>query len=388
LNEPLRQDLCQRIHCAALGAAARGWQPDAIPVSVSLVQLQQQVGLYGVAACLAHPADVEAIFNGVTLRIYQTIETLYCDRLNRSIRRVWQILRAMTDRAGLPPVGYEAVWAICLYLENRRVLTCRPTLRHSDNAWWLVKLVPHVHLRNKTGVPYPAAVVCILDAVRVLAFRMAPEESCDTQVSLALYDAIVSQRQPSMDGTGGLAWHLPRRLVSETDLSGLCRDACATLRIQAETASTDSPLVRSLHSNWARDLSDRPLREEQFTALFDNYLCKQHGYGPLTAQRPRDRAFAHRIGYSRDPAWQLPALRELLPLQHSVIAEDGAVEYDGLHYADALLAHWIGRPVTLRRSESAEAVAWVYLDDEILCQAVARELKRRDGSYRPNRPRK
>jgi hypothetical protein len=51
-----------------------------------------------------------------------------------------------------------------------------------------------------------------------------------------------------------------------------------------------------------------------------------------------------------------------------------------------LLEYWAGAPVTFRRSEHMEALIWVYLDGDLLSQAMARELQRRDGSYRLNRP--
>ncbi len=388
LNVQLHPEICQQIHYAALCAAARGVQPAAVPVSVPLVQIQQLARLHGATVYLAHPAVIDEIFNGVTLRVYQAVETLYCDRLERSIQRVWQILKAMTDRVGLPTVQYEAVWAICLYLEDRRALTCHATLQHLDNAWWVVKLVPDVHLQDKAGAPYRVVVACVLDTVRVLAFRVTPEEQFQVNVSLAIYDAIVSQRQPAAEGAAGLIWRVPKHLLSDTDISGACRRACAAVHIEVEPAPTHSPLMESWQADWTRDLSGRLLQEKHFAVLFDNYLSKRYGYGPLTAQRYRDRECMSLIGYSRDPAGQLAALREFLPLHPGVIAEDGAVEYDGLHYADELLTYWIDHPVTLRRSESAEAVSWVYLEGEMLCQVMARELKRKDGSYRPNRPRK
>jgi len=46
-----------------------------------------------------------------------------------------------------------------------------------------------------------------------------------------------------------------------------------------------------------------------------------------------------------------------------------------------------GTPVTLRCSEQSEAIAWIYLNGEILCEAKARELRRPDGTYRARLPR-
>jgi hypothetical protein len=77
-------------------------------------------------------------------------------------------------------------------------------------------------------------------------------------------------------------------------------------------------------------------------------------------------------------------LRGFLPTHTSTIAADGSVEYDGLHYENNLLKYWLNHQVVLRQSEVFQAVAWIYLNGEVLCQAVARESGWRDGSYYPN----
>jgi hypothetical protein len=107
---------------------------------------------------------------------------------------------------------------------------------------------------------------------------------------------------------------------------------------------------------------------------------------PLRAKRQSDREFAGLLGYNRDPAWQLPALRLLLPAHQSIINNQGEVEFDGLHFQDDLLTLFPNTPVTLRQSEYSEATAWIYLDDEILSEARARELRRPDGTYRTRLP--
>src|SRR5258708_455384 len=78
-------------------------------------------------------------------------------------------------------------------------------------------------------------------------------------------------------------------------------------------------------------------------------------------------------------------LRAFLPQHPSAITAEGTVPFDGLHYTHELLLYWPGSPVTLCRSPYAEATAWIYLGEEILCQAQAQELRRHDGSYRPFR---
>jgi len=88
------------------------------------------------------------------------------------------------------------------------------------------------------------------------------------------------------------------------------------------------------------------------------------------------------IGYNRDPAWQMPALRVLLPAYEGVVDAHGEVECEGMHYAADLLSLFCHQPVALRLSQHSEATAWVYLDGEILCEAKARELRRKDDTYR------
>jgi predicted ester cyclase len=120
--------------------------------------------------------------------------------------------------------------------------------------------------------------------------------------------------------------------------------------------------------------------------VFDNYLAKAHGYGPVIDAIEHDHQFAHLTGYNRDPAWQFPALRRLLPAQSDVVAEDGSVACAGLHFEDDILSPWAGQQVTVRRSLHSDAAAYVYVDDEILCLAMARELRRADGRYRTHLP--
>jgi hypothetical protein len=299
---------------------------------------------------------------------------------------VWRIATAMADQAGVPPVEYEAVWAICLYLDERRTAGQDVTVERVSRPWQVVEITPDVSVEGRDGSTYRPPIVCIVDTEsKVLAFRIAQEEQWEENVALAIYDALVSQRRPSREGAAGLTWQIPERLLTEVSLSPACRDACASIQIDVTPAPAGVPWPDFARSDWTHDLTGQPLRADQLARLFDNYLKKMHGYGPLSTQEDQDREFARLAGYNRDPAWQFPALRNFLPLRHRII-QDAAVECDGLHYTDELLALWPGQSVTLRRSEACEATAWVYLDGESVCQAMARELRRRDGSYRANRP--
>jgi hypothetical protein len=146
------------------------------------------------------------------------------------------------------------------------------------------------------------------------------------------------------------------------------------------------PLASTIQAAWS-DHATAMFTEQQFRLTFDTYLYRLHGFGPLRTKRQYDRDFAGLLGYNRDLAWQLPALRSILPVRQSTTNNQGEVEFDGLHFHDELLTLFPNTPVTLRQSEHSEATAWIYLDGEILCEAKAHELRRPDGTYRTRLPR-
>lgn len=388
LNSALRQDICQQIHYAALQIAANGACPEMLPVDLPPAWFLERRHFWGSEVYLAYPEHIERIFSGVSLAVYNLIEELYCCRLGRSIRTVWQILSKLALQADVPPLEYEAIWAICLYLEERRRARLDTTVERLETIWQVVRLHPDVKIQGASKV-YRPTLLCVLDtgSARVLSFRIAHPSHMEEAASLAIYDAIVLQRQPSQEGSAGLIWRLPQELVSEIGLSMDTKNALSGMGVEIKSGpETAGSLLKALRGDWDKNLSGRIFQPNRFSLVFDNYLQKIHRYGPVYIRQDQAREFAQLIGYNRDPAWQFPALRQLLPRRVGYITSNGTVEYDGLHYEDSLLAYWLGRPVTLRISQQAEATAWIYLDEEILCQATAQELRRKDGSYRLNRP--
>jgi hypothetical protein len=388
LNLPLQPDICQQMHFTALQAVVNSPCSDALPPHLSNDELRRRRRIQGGEACLAHPAHVEQVFSGVTLSVYQAIEELFCQRLGRNVHTVWCILEKMATQADSPAVKYEAVWSICQYLQERRQANADTTVEHTESTWQLIQICPDVIIQDMNDV-YRPTILCVLDtsALKVLSFRITHDPEIEETAALTLYDAIESKRRPSPNGSAGLIWQLPLELATEVGLTSSTEKALNQLGIDTvPDRSTTLPFVDTLRSGWDKDLTGRDLQKNRFVMIFDNYLQKVHGYGPMLERKYRDRDFTHLIGYNRDPAWQFPALRQFLPQRSGLIDQAGAVEYNNLHYEDELLAYWPGNQVALRRSQKAEAVAWIYLDEEILCQATARELRRKDGSYRPNRP--
>jgi hypothetical protein len=140
-----------------------------------------------------------------------------------------------------------------------------------------------------------------------------------------------------------------------------------------------------LAEQWRELQSHRKIAPERWAIVFDSYLNSRYGTSPLRAREQANHSFRHLIGYTSDPAALVPGLRVLLTPQEAEISQTGDILYDGLHYVHDLLVLFPEQSVLIRRSESTEAVIWVYLESEILCQAMARELARHDGSYRSQR---
>jgi len=386
LNLPLERDHFQQILFVALRQAASGVHPDAVPENLPLDQLRQQARLYGPSIYLLHPAEIDSIFKNISLAVYRTLEDLYCSRLGRDIRMVARIITAMAEEAGTAKLDYRAIWAICLYLEERHKDNAKVITERLDTTWQVVRFSPPLRIAEGNEV-CRATIACVIctELQRVVAFRIGSSENSDDIVPLAIYEALVSQRRPQARETTGLVWQLPAKLASDMPLQKEWANACAQMGIDVVPSIGRIPLLDVLHSGWTKDLSAKLLYKRQLALLFDNYLYRFHGYGPVRARDALDRQYSHLIGYNRDPAWQFPQLKELLPGSASVI-KDGAAECGGLHYANDLLAYWPNQPVTVRRSENSAARAWVYLDGEILCEAMARELRRKDGTYRHSHP--
>ena len=380
----LEREDCQRIHYYALRAAARGTRPEAIPESVPLVALSERARLDGAEVYLLHLADIERLFAGVTLAVFCTVRALYCSRLGRSIKMVWRILRAMADAASAATFPYEAIWALCLYLEELRRASVEVPVERGQETWWVGATTPDISIQEGAAVEYhPSIAWCVeAQASRALSFRIASQEAIGENAALTLYDGIMAHRRPHPRVATGLIWHLPRRIITTVPLPRHCIAACQRGGIQVEEGAAELPFIQHIRETWERGVAGRTLRVSHCTAMLDAYLHRAHSYGPLRELEQHAHAYAPLLGYNRDPAWQFPLLREFFPIAKSSVTAEGAVAYDGLHYTHELLSYWGEHPVTIRRSEYAESTAWIYLDGEILCQAHALELRRRDGSYR------
>jgi hypothetical protein len=247
---------------------------------------------------------------------------------------------------------------------------------------------PDLSIQEGTEPAYHPVILWCIDpsASHVLAFRIVPPEEMSTQVPLVLYDALVASRLPRTRVATGLLWHLPKQITTALSLGHPCLAACQRAGLRVEEKRVEEPSVlHTVRETWEPGVAGQTLPTRSWVTLLDSYLHRVHGHGPLRELKQRIRAYISLIGYNQDPAWQFPLLRSLLPQHPGTITPEGTVLYDGLHYTHELLSYWLGSPIALRQSIYAEATAWIYLDEEILCQAQAQELRRQDGTYRPFR---
>jgi hypothetical protein len=386
LNAPLSLDLCQHIHYTALCQVARNGHEVPPPVNLYLPELKERARWQGRSVYLLHPDDIERIFRGVTLSVYQRIEQLYCSRLELSISMVNRILMGMAAHAKANAIDLEAVWAICRFMDERREKATAVTIERTNAIWWLGRLPIITELRDPRSSAYCPVIRVIADSneTRIHAFQATHDEHDSGTISLALYNALTAQRMPAPfpQGTAGLCWKLPTRLVTDVDLPSDCLRACNTLGLQVERSDQPPAFLLPLIDNWTKDFASRSFTTPRFLQVFDTYIHRTLGSSPMRHREEQQRVYAHLVGYNRDPAWQLPALRLLLPSKEGVISSEGTIAYNGRTYGNELLRFWPGLIVTVRQSAANEADAWVYQEGELLCVAKAQELRRSDGTYR------
>lgn len=394
LDIPLPEDLCQEIDFRAHVALLNQRQGTAPWMLDHALSLRQAVAVRGVNACIRHPADITAIYTGVNTRHFLKIQELYCHRLGRSIETIVAIMKAQAYHAGVEPLQDEAVWAICMFLNDLRQQNTSMTIQKSDASWAIMSMTLAVETTAADGAISRPSLILVLDLSqdRVTAFKTVSTEAREEYIDLAFYDALTAARRPCFDDEAGLAWLLPKTLlVDPLDMNSWLKRACAELSIEVATTLSGAVLERSktlrdIQGFWSA-LHSRPQRAmsaSRFELVFDRSLFSIQGTEPKRAKEAKLQQFSNLRGYSQDPASMLPALRWLLPVIDTEVV-NGSMLHRDLHYTHDLLQLWPGRLAQLRVSAESEARAWVYFGNEVVCEAFAVELRRKDGSYRPNR---
>lgn len=394
LDAPLSDEMCQEIDFRAQYALLRCQEHPLAQLAGCTPLLHAVANVQGVQACVRSIEQIRTVYRGVTTNLLLMIQELYCDRLGRSIETVVQIMSAQARHTETEPLNDEAVWSICVYFAE----VCRQqtsiTAQRVEAVWAIVSLEVHGQIEGASGAIHSTALAMVVDLSlnQILSFRVTNADDQREHANLALYDALASCRRPNAEDRSGLAWALPKAmLIDQSYRSAWLEKACADLGIEVTYAlSVDvrqqCTVLGEAYRIWsmAGDRLRRPMPLARFEQVFDRFLFTVQQIEPRRASKLRAESFSHLKGFGQDPAAMLPALRWLLPAVEAEII-NGSISHNGLHYTHELLELWPGRSARLRVSAEAEARAWVYFDNDVVCPAFAMELRRTDGSLRPNR---
>jgi hypothetical protein len=391
LNTRITLQAKQEIHFNALVRAMNSQPTACVPATVDVDQIGNRVQQFGWESCLTHPDDLEMIFAHVSTDIYELVRDLYCDLIGRSISMVDRIIRILAQVSGQPAPGYEAVWAICLHLD--RIYAKRAVIRTAitDTIWHISSIQTRVNI-VENGESYTPQILLLFtadDRPQVVSFEIAAHDNLQSALFRLLYEGIAAQRQPTPRETAGVVWHLPRLISVSQPIYSAINPFCSQAGIPTEDQGSHLPQymqdwLAAIETDWRDNLSGRPTSLSDHKAYFDSYLYRKYGYSLMREAKKRQYEWRQLDGYNRDTATVFSRLRQLLP-EYEGLIEDGTVRLNDLHYEHPLLLYWPGERVTARISQEAESRCWIYLDNEVLCEARARELQRRDGSYRDNR---
>lgn len=367
LNRPLSVDTCQMMIFSAANTTPRF----SLPSHEDMLGLRELAGVFGREVYIVAPPTVEQLFRGVTVKVYQEAQSLFCSPIFRRHHTIWRILSKLAEEAHMAPPTPEAIWAICGYLSSLRDERIGPLVAQSEAQWQLCQVLLDVTVSSGTMRTRPE-ITCVVDVPvgQVIAFhRQKAGESREHAIATTLYDALSMQRKPAPLTPGGLIWSSPRQLIVDAALSQHVATCCAELGISILATTKHHSIVDDLQGTWTRTLAGRVLSAARFDLMLDTYLKKRYGHGPRTAADDAAYDFRHLDGYNRDPALMLPPLRWLLPACNATVDEEGAVSIAGRRYHDDLLRYWTSSEVTARISRHDSQNAYIYLDGEILCRA-------------------
>ncbi len=376
-SKPLEQELCQRIHYAAMVEATHGILVEDLPPTLDLATLRRRAALFGREVYLEHPETIRSLFASISLPVYRTLRSLYCSRLERSPLLVWRILRAMAHEVQSESPPYEAVWAICLYLKEERQHETMLTVERMATSWWVAHIRYEAEEHESDARTHTQMIlVCVYDLVQhsIRACRFTHSQHVREAYGQVLFEALSLCRRPSPEGAAGLVWSLPHSIVVEHMLSLECERGCTRLGITVEAGQDRPESLQTLLLNWFGEITRRAVPTKHWGMLFDSYVYTVTGSSPWHRKEEQAYLYRSRLGYMRDPAWQCPASRHFLPLHAASISSSGEVCVDGTDYADDLLPYWAEAPVMVRQSEPRAESVWVYLDGSLLCQALKRQL--------------
>lgn len=371
IDKLLRTETCSQIYYSAVHKAAR-MPPGAIhaPTNLELDQLIEHSKLKGGEVFLLHPAEIDQIFQNVSLGLYRWIMNLYCSRIDRTVSMVSCLVNKNRKLDGLKPIHETAIWAICMFLDEERRKIQNVTIERDEEKWHILYLDLDINIVRKNQQTYHPRLFYVGNESHVFGYRIGQADEFNEQAVLALYQALLIQRRPSPDGTAGLVWTLPRRIRSLIEPPKNIKTFLQATNIEFDIVQDTYEFPNWLNADWTIDLSKHAILEDRFLRILDNYLDRFHGLGPALVEAKSNFLYSHSIGYNRDPLWQFPALRLLFDFECTQVDAKGYISLGHLKYTDPLLTLWADQPVKIIVSPSDRSRIWVYDENgSVICQA-------------------
>lgn len=368
LNRRLTTETQQEIYFHAVTHALRTKASADVPGMLDLDWLEDRVHQLGWEACLAHPADTEAVFENISTDLYQLVLDLYCDLISRSIPMVHRIIAAMAETARHPAPRYQAVWALCLYMDRIHAQQAVVRTSITDAVWYICQVPTRVRIieDGKVYSPHFLLLVTNDDLPRIVGFQVTTPKRILADSFTMLYEAAAAQRQPMAKETAGLVWHLPGTIRASQMFYATLSPICSQIGIVVEDEYSNTPetiqaILRKIETDWHNNVSQKSVSLSNCRNYFDTYLFRMYGCSPMREARKRRHEWRRLDGFNRDPASVFAFLRHFLPECQAII-ENGAVTVRDLHYEHPLLHFWPKKQVSVRVSQEAESRCWVYLD--------------------------
>jgi hypothetical protein len=339
--------------------------------------LLELVKVFGGDVLISDRSLLDAYFRDIDAQVFQEVENYYCFRDSRNIVTIEQIINRDRIDRGLSPLPAEGIWALCMYLEEQK----RENMKVSLNAvgeWNIIVRPLKIYLRLEDRIEQSCFSTMVYEPGnpgRVLSFAIHIDANAiDKQVSKVIFSALLLEREPSQQSTDGLIWRIPEIItLPNRDFVSKCLEQfCHSVHTKLDFRRNDiARLPNLIAETWIDKIrANKEYLPHHFDLVFDNYLYLVLGYGPRRQQKENDRIHEYSIPYNRDPLWQFPELRLLLPRTPSQISSDGFIIHEGIKFQSKILKLFKTDSVDIIQSPGSLRTLWVYDDHDRLLDYI------------------
>ena len=364
-NRPLNSYLGEYIHYQAIHSTASGQITSNVPESVA--ERLSKTTSFGYHAHLFSKEYSQSLFEHMSNFWYQQIQSYFCTSVRPSVPNVWHIINRQRQQQNLPMFPYEAVWAICVYLQpkrNREDFTSRRFLP----KWCLIK--ENLLFHEDVTQPPAECIVYIWDQIKsqVIAFVLGQDNDIEL-IPQALYRAFNSTRKIKPYVTNWHILHLP--LVIQANMKPPSETTEFLQNLGITYQFTD--LRPQVDFSWVKHL--RRFYTSQAEILIyqiDAHFLHKYKHHVLKHEHVPEKQAKQTKVPQAELAQIYSELRKLLPKQHSIVT-NGRINVNGRYYINNdILPLWEGESVDIRLSLDSYNQIWVYTKDGTLCDAQLR----------------